>query len=116
MMKKVSRITQWAFIAGAVLLLLSSVLVMERVFWGKYTFAAGVVLFAVSRQRMLYTGSDIRLKRINRLYTFTSILLVVASALQFKNNEGWIVLLLIVAITELYTSMRLTHYEKNQKE
>lgn len=101
------------FATGAILVLISSVLVMEHVFWGRYAFAAGVVLYSLSRLRMTYTGSDFRLKRLNRLYFLSSMLLVIASYLQFKEAGGWIVLLLIVAILEFYISIRVGAYEKS---
>ena len=110
------KILNIVFAVGAILMLISSVLVMENVIWGKYVFATGVALFVISRSKMIYTGSDFRLKRLTRLYLLSSILLVVSATLQFKGNNSWIVLLLIVAISEFYTSMRATSYEKSIKE
>ena len=104
------------FTIGAILVLISSVLVMEHVFWGKYCFAVGVALFMISRSRMTYTGKDFRMKRLNRLYFLSSMFLAVAAYLQFQNNNSWIVLLLIVAIIEFYTSMRFTFYEKENAQ
>ena len=101
------------FTTGATMLLISSVLVMEKVVWGKYTFAIGVALFVITRTRMTYIGSDFRLKRLNRLYFFSSVLLVIAVCLQFRENGLWILLLLVVAISEFYTSMRVSYYEKS---
>jgi len=100
------------FTMGAILVLISSVLVMEHVLWGKYCFAVGVALFVICRSRMTYTGNDFRMKRLNRLYFASSLLMVVAAYLQFQNSNSWIVLLLIVAITEFYASMRFSLYEK----
>jgi len=108
-----TKLLNTVFAIGAMLVLISSVLVMENVVWGKYVFAVGVALFVIARIRMIYTGKDFRLKRLNRLYFMSSLLLVIAACLQFRGNNSWIVLLLIVAITEFYTSARISYYEKN---
>lgn len=108
-----TKLLNTVFAIGAILVLISSVLVMENVVWGKYVFSVGVALFVIARIRMVYTGKDFRLKRLNRLYFMSSLLLVISACLQFRGNNSWIVLLLIVAITEFYTSARISYYEKN---
>ncbi|MDD2611733.1 MAG: hypothetical protein PHR38_02980 [Bacteroidales bacterium] len=110
------KILNIVFAVGAILVLISSVLVMEHIVWGKYVFASGVALFFFSRLKMTYAGNDFRLKRLNRLYFLSSLALVVASCLQFRGNGGWIVLLLIVAILEFYISLRVGMYEKSIAE
>ena len=102
------------FAIGALLVLVSAVLVMEGVYWGKYSFATGITLFIIGRMNMVYTGKDFRLKRLNRFYFLSSVFLVIASYLQFKGNGSWVVLLLMVAITEFYTSIRSSYYEKSE--
>lgn len=104
------------FSIGAILVLISSVLVMEHVAWGKYSFAIGVGLFILSRSKMIYVGNDARLKRLNRPYFFSSILLVIAAILIFREIGLWIVLLLITALNEFYVSMRYSVYEKENAE
>ena len=104
------------FIAGSILVLVSSVLVMEHVTWGKYAFAVGAAFFVLSRMKMTYTGSDFRLKRLNRMYFLSSMFLVGVSYMQFKGLNSWVALLLMVAITELYTSVRVSWYEKDLAE
>ncbi|MDD3166529.1 MAG: hypothetical protein PHN20_03750 [Bacteroidales bacterium] len=101
------------FALGAVILLFSSVLVMEGVLWGKYAFALGGLLYLFSRYLMRYTGDDLRKRRLNRLYATTSILIVLAGWLQFKQDNSWILLLLVVALAEFYGNMRQHWYEKN---
>jgi len=104
------------FAIGAILVLISSVLVMENVTWGKYCFAVGVGLFILSRSKMIYIGKDFRLKRLNRLYFLSSILLVLSAILIFRLIGMWIPLLLITAINEFYISVRFSLYEKENAE
>jgi hypothetical protein len=59
-----------------------------------------------------YRGDDFRLKRMNRYQLFSAILLVGCSYLQFHDQNSWVVLLLIVAVLELFVSFRISAYEK----
>jgi hypothetical protein len=113
MMKKIATAV---FVFGSILLLISSVLVMEHVHWGKYTFAAGTAIYIIQRLRDNYSGDDFRLKRLNRFNLINSLLLVVISYMQFHGKTSWVVLLLIVAVLEMYSSFRITAYEKSKLE
>lgn len=113
MLKKVYNVL---FMLGAILVLISSVLVMENVLWGKYVFAVGTALFIVSRMRSTYEGEDFRLKRLNRLYFLSSLLMLGISYMQFKGMKSWVAVLLMVALTELYVAIRISWYEKENKE
>jgi len=107
------------FAVGSFLILISSVLVMENVVWGKYSFATGAVFYAFCRIKMLYKGNDFRMKRLDRFYFLSVLFLAIASYFQFKGYGPWVVLLLLVAIIEFYASVRTSYYEKliaSQKE
>ncbi|MDP4278039.1 MAG: hypothetical protein Q8914_10475 [Bacteroidota bacterium] len=110
MIRKLKSVT---FVLGAVLILVSSVLVMEHVQWGKYAFAIGAALYIINRKNQNYEGFDFRLRRLNRFNFINSILLVVISYLQFKDRNYWVILLLIVAILEMYATFRAEVYEKD---
>jgi len=107
-----ARILNIIFAVGSSLILISSVLVMENVAWGKFCFAVGTIFFAFCRIKMAYKGDDFRLKRLNRFYFFSVLFLATSSYLQFKGYHFWVVLLLLVAITEFYASVRTSYYEK----
>lgn len=113
MLKKVYNVL---FMLGAVLILISSVLVMENVIWGKYVFAVGTAFFIVSRMRSTYEGEDFRLKRLNRLYFLSSVFMLGVSYMQFKGLKSWVAVLLMVALTELYVAVRISWYSKENKE
>jgi signal transduction histidine kinase len=112
MLKKIYNIF---FIVGAILILVSSVLVMEHVLYSKYIFAVGVAMYIISRMRSTYAGDDFRLKRLNRLYFISSLFMLIASYMQFKGLNSWVVVLLMSAITELYVAIRFSWYEKENK-
>lgn len=100
------------FILGSLVILISSVLVMEGIEWGKFVFAAGTAMFIVSRMRSTYYGTDFRLKRLNRMNFLSAFLMLAASYMQFKGMRSWVAIMLMVALTELYTAIRLSWYEK----
>jgi hypothetical protein len=106
------RIFNVVFIIGAMTILISSVLVMEEVAWGKYAFAVGTAMYIVSRMRGTYYGKDFRLKRLNRLNFLSALFMLAASYMQFKGMRSWVAVLLMSALTELYTAIRLSWYEK----
>lgn len=111
----IKKIYNLFFIVGAILILISSVLVMEKVLYSKYIFAVGVAMYIVSRMRSTYEGTDFRLKRLNRLYFLSSVFMLVASYMQFKGLNSWVAVLLMSALTELYVAVRFSWYEKEIK-
>jgi hypothetical protein len=94
------------YMAGALLILVAAVLVMERVAIGKYLFAIGAAMYILTKFQQQYTGDDFRLKRLNRNNLINAFLLVGISYLQFKTLTAWVVLLFLVALLEMYTSFR----------
>lgn len=111
----IKKIYNLFFIVGAILILISSVLVMEKVIYSKYVFAVGVAMYIVSRMRSTYEGTDFRLKRLNRLYFLSSVFMLGASYMQFKGLNSWVAVLLMSALTELYVAVRFSWYEKENK-
>ncbi len=99
--------------AGAIIVLLSAVLVMEKVSFGKYLFISGALFYIIGRILSLYKGDDFRLKRLNRFGYVSSALFAACVYLQFTGNNAWVVLMFIVAIIELYSAQRSSGYEKN---
>ncbi len=104
------------FILAAVLILISSVLIMEQHAWARFSFAAGVVLYIAHRAITAYRGSDFRLKRLNRMFAFNAIVLMLAVYLMFKDGKSWVAILLIVAVIELYVAFRSASYQKENEQ
>ena len=104
------------FIVAAVLILISSVLVMEQYEWARYSFAAGVVLYIAHRAITAYSGNDFRLKRLNRMFAFNAIVFMLAVYLMFKDSKSWVAILLIVAVVELYVAFRSASYQKENEQ
>lgn len=106
------RLQNSSYVLGTLLLLVSAVLVMEHIRYGTYLFAIGASLVILNKLWNQYRGDDFRLRRMNRYQLFSAILLVGCSYLQFYDQNSWVVLLLIVAVMELFVSFRISAYEK----
>lgn len=104
------------YIIGTVCILISAILVMKEIKWAEYYFAFGSVLYIINKIKTLYNGNDFRLKRLNRYSIINSVLLIVISYLQFKLNNIWVIFLFIFALIELYVSMRVSYYTKQDEE
>lgn len=101
--------------AGYLLMIAAVVLVMESVGWGKYLFCAGGGAYLYYRARFAYRGGDFRLRRLNRMYAFGGILVILTAYLMFISNNAWLVLMLLLALMELYVSFRADYYQKHQQ-
>ena len=110
--------------AGASVLLLS---------WAPYVFAPGALLFAAMQMRQRYEGSNFTVKRLRHIMLLSDVLFLVAALLMFANqgnflgldylsyikyvHNNWIVVLLVAAILQLYTSHRIANeLEKEAKK
>lgn len=104
------------FILSALLMLLGIILTNETEFsWAKWVFCAGGAGYIVYRIKMAYRGDDFRLKRLNRLYGFCGLMVIMTGYLMFIDNNAFIVLMLLVALLEAYLSFRSEQYHKKGK-
>lgn len=101
-------------------------------------FAVGAVLFAAMQMQQLYLGNSITVKRLRRTMIMGDICFILAAVLMLENHfkvvfqyvattmEGynnwvhivhnnWVILLLIGALIEIYTSHRIS-YELKKEE
>lgn len=107
-----------------------------------WVFLAGAILFATMQLSQSYDGRDITVRRLRRIMSLADILFILAGIIMcdtafanaghsffrdfFTNQETyisflynkWVVLLLIAAVLEVYTTHRISHElsKKNIKE
>ena len=101
--------------------------------WAPYVFAPGAVLFAAMQMRQRYEGSDFTIRRLRKMMLLSDVLFLIAALLMFANesnflglnylsyikyvHNNWIVVLLIAAILQLYSSHRIANeLEKEAKK
>jgi hypothetical protein len=91
------------------------------------------VLFAAMQMRQRYEGSDFTIRRLRKMMLLSDVLFLIAALLMFANesnflglnylsyikyvHNNWIVVLLIAAILQLYSSHRIANeLEKEAKK
>jgi hypothetical protein len=99
--------------------------------WAAYVFAPGALLFVAMQLRQRYEGRNINVRRLRRMVFFSDFLFLLAGLLMLANQSNffginyltylqyvrnnWIVVLLVAAILQLYTSHRIANeLEKEQ--
>ena len=101
--------------------------------WFPYIYAVGAVCFASMQMLQRYEGSNLTIRRLRRIMLLSDVLFLLTAVLMFagrgnalgldwiyylnyvKNN--WVVLLLLAAILQLYTTYRIgSELEKEKKK
>ena len=93
--------------------------------WAPWLFAPGAVLFSAMQMRQRYDGPNFVVRRLRRMVLLSDALFMAAALLLVlsKNNflgipyfvyvkyvhNNWIIVLLVAAILQLYTSHRISH-------
>lgn len=100
--------------------------------WAPYVFAPGALFFVAMQLRQRYEGRDFTIRRLRRIQIVSDVLFLVAGLLMFANQQNflgldqltyikyvhnnWVVVLLVAAVLQLYTSHRIAHeLEKDTK-
>jgi hypothetical protein len=100
--------------------------------WASYVFAPGALLFVAMQLRQRYDGRDFTIRRLRRMLIISDVLFLVAGLLMIANqsnflpldqlsyikyvHNNWVVVLLVAAVLQLYTSHRITNeLEKDTK-
>ena len=93
------------FYISAIAVLLASALYITQWEAAPYIFAVGAAGMAIARLSNRYQGNNIRLKRLYRMGTLSSLIIVAASYFMFKHQNEWFLLLFVAAILQLYTAI-----------
>ena len=132
-MRPLSKLETYLLLLGGLLMVVgagASVLLQP---WAPYVFAPGALLFAAMQMRQRYEGTNITVKRLRHIMLLSDVLFLVAALLMFANqgnffgldhlsyikyvHNNWIVVLLVAAILQLYTSHRIANeLEKEAKK
>jgi hypothetical protein len=132
-MRQLSSVEVWLMLAGGLLMVIGSGASLFLQSWAPYVFAPGAVLFAAMQMRQRYEGSDFTIRRLRKMMLLSDVLFLIAALLMFANesnflglnylsyikyvHNNWIVVLLIAAILQLYSSHRIANeLEKEAKK
>lgn len=133
-MKQLSKLQSIVFLLGGVLMVVGAGCFVTG--WMQHVmcwvFLAGAVMFAVMQSMQTYEGRNVNIRRLRRILSLADILFILSGILMvdtayhfllplFRNSSGdgyynyiqfvynkWVVLLLIAAILEVYTTHRIS--------
>ncbi|MCR5579796.1 MAG: hypothetical protein K6F74_11425 [Prevotella sp.] len=124
-MRPLSKLQNTIFLVGGLLMVIGagSSLLMWR--WAPYLFAVGALGFASMQMLQRYEGKNVTIRRLRRMMLISDVLFLLAALLMFASQGNvfglshityvqyiynkWVVVLLIAAILQLYSSHRIGH-------
>lgn len=89
---------------SGILVIAGAVLQFSHWIYAPYLFALGTAGIAIVYLTTPYRELDFRRRRLHRFNVFAGILMIVASALMFRNRTEWVLCLSIAALLQLYTA------------
>ncbi len=118
---------------GGLLMVIGAGASMFLQVWAAYIFAPGALMFAAIQMRQSYDGTNFAIRRLRRIMVISDVLFLIAALLMLANqsnflgisyfqyikyvHNNWIVVLLVAAILQLYTSHRIANeLEKEAKK
>ena len=130
-MRPLSKLESVIMLIGGLLMVVGSGAYVLLQSWAAYVFAPGALLFVAMQLRQRYEGRNINVRRLRRMVFFSDFLFLLAGLLMLANQSNffginyltylqyvrnnWIVVLLVAAILQLYTSHRIANeLEKEQ--
>lgn len=133
-MRQLSRLENVVLLVGALLMTVGAGLyVFGYQSVSPILFAVGAVAFATMQMRQTYDGRNITVRRLRRIMTVGDVLFVLSGVLMLEDkylfiqplfteyfdngyyayvtyvHNNWVVLLLVAAIIEIYTTHRISH-------
>ena len=123
-MKQLNSIENVILLVGAVMMVVGSGANLFMQMWAPYVFAMGTVAFVLMQLKQRYEGTNLVVRRLRRMVIMSDVLLLLSAALMFANmgncfgfdaityikyiHNNWVVVLLIAAMLQLYTSHRIS--------
>lgn len=124
-MKQLSPIETAVYLAGALLMVIGAGANVFALAWAPYCFMVGALAFTLMQAKQTYDGPNFVIRRLRRIMLISNLLMIAAATLmivdrgnmlrldyisyvQYVHNK-WVVVLLIAAILQLYTSHRIGH-------
>ena len=123
-MKELNNIENVILLIGAVMMVVGSGANLFMQTWAPWVFAMGVIAFVLMQLKQRYEGSNIVVRRLRRMVIMSDMLLLLSALLMFANmgnlfgldaliyikyvHNNWVVVLLVAAMLQLYTSHRIS--------
>ena len=124
-MRQLSKTETILLLLGGLLMVVGAGASMFLQSWASYVFAPGALLFVAMQLRQRYEGNNFTIRRLRHIMIVSDVLFLVAALLMFANqsnflgldylsyikyvHNNWIVVLLVAAILQLYSSHRIAN-------
>lgn len=124
-MRQLSNLETYVMLAGGLLMVIGAGASLFIQSWAAYVFAPGALMFAGMQMRQRYEGDNFTVRRLRRMMLLSDVLFLVAALFMFANqsnflgvdhityikyvHNNWIVVLLVAAILQLYSSHRIAN-------
>ena len=123
-MRQLNKIENTILLFGAVMMVIGSGANIFAQPWAPYVFGMGTVGYVLMQLKQKYKGSNVAIKRLRRMVIISDVCLLLAAVMIFANmdnlfrldavtyikyvHNNWVVVLLVAAMLQLYTSHRLS--------
>lgn len=133
-MRQLNRTQSLILLVGALLMVIGVVMYVFMIWThSAWLFAVGAVAFASMQMLQVYDGTDFTVRRLRRLLTLGDVLFIVSALFMLEDTyhvllpyftswwtdgynkylvyirNNWVVMLLVAAMLELYTTHRIAH-------
>ena len=131
-MRQLSKLEGILLLVGGLLMVVGAGANVLFCSWAPYVYAPGSLLFVAMQLRQRYEGRNFTIRRLRRIQVVSDVLFLLAGLLMLANqsnflpldqlsyikyvHNNWVVVLLVAAILQLYTSHRIANeLEKDTK-
>ena len=132
-MKQLNKWQNAIFVVGALLMVIGAVAGIFKWYYFPYVYALGAIGYTSMQMLQRYEGRDFTIRRLRRVMVFSDVLLLLTAVFMFASqdnslgldriiylqyvNNNWVVVLLVAAILQLYTTYRISsELEKEAKK
>ena len=123
-MRQLNKIENTILLFGAGMMVIGSGANIFAQPWAPYVFGMGTVGYVLMQLKQKYEGSNVAIKRLRRMVIISDVCLLLAAVMMFANmdnlfrldavtyikyvHNNWVVVLLVAAMLQLYTSHRIS--------
>ncbi len=124
-MNQLNKIQNIIFLVGGLMMVIGAGTSLFAWSWAPYLYAIGAICFTAMQMLQRYEGKNFTVRRLRRMMLISDLLFLLAALLMFANMGNflhlsqvdyvqyvynkWVIVLLIAAILQLYSSHRIGH-------
>ena len=124
-MNQLNKTQNIIFLVGGLMMVIGAGTSLLAWSWAPHIYAIGAICFAAMQMLQRYEGKNFTIRRLRRMMIISDILFLLAALLMFANMGNflhlsqvdyvqyvynkWVIVLLIAAILQLYSSHRIGH-------